>query len=138
MLAERPMTDFFTIIPNWLPGWLGAGAAAGGSFGVIKWAAEFIATRVDKRAAALDQDTRFIIESLRKEVDRLATRVADLETSNAQMREDLADCHRKHGDAEARVQGLLAQQQAQGEARQQAQLIIAAEKAEARQQGGEG
>ncbi len=130
--------DFFTIIPNWLPGWLGAGAAAGGSFGVIKWAAEFIATRVDKRAAALDQDTRFVIESLRAEVDRLATRVADLEHSNAEMRRDLADCQRKHGDAEARVAHLLAQQQAQGEARQQAQLIIAAEKAEARQQGNDG
>jgi hypothetical protein len=129
--------DFLTIIPNWLPGWLGAGAAAGGSFGVIKWAAEFIATRVDKRAAALDQDTRFIIESLRKEVDRLATRVADLEASNAQMREDLADCHRKHGDAEARVQGLLAQQQARGDERQRAQLIVAAELAEKRQQGNE-
>lgn len=132
------MTDFFTIIPNWLPGWLGAGAAAGGSFGVIKWVAEFIATRVDKRADALDKDTRFIIESLRAEVDRLSARVASLEHSNEQMREDLADCQRKHGAAEARVEGLLAQQQARGEERQRAQLIIAAERAETRQQGTEG
>lgn len=119
------MTDFLTIIPNWLPGWLGAGAAAGGGFGVIKWTAEFFAGRIDKRASAIDAGTLFLIDNLRAEVARLAERVETVET-------DLAECHKLHAAAEARVMQLEATQRGLGDARAHAQLIIAAEKSEQR------
>lgn len=116
------MSDFITLIPNWLPGWLGAGAAAGGSFGVIKWVLEFVAGRIDKRTAALDADTRFVIDNLKSEVTRLSQRVDAVE-------EDLVECTRKHAAAEARALHLEAILQGLGDARQTAALIVASEKA---------
>lgn len=117
--------DFLTVIPNWLPGWVGAGAAAGGSFGVIKWVAEFVAGRVDKRAAAIDAGTLFLIQQLRAEVARLGARVDTLEV-------DLAECQNKHAEADARVMQLEAMQRGMGDARAHAQLIVSAERLEQR------
>ncbi|MFC0204741.1 hypothetical protein [Novosphingobium soli] len=127
--------DFFTIIPNWLPGWLGAGFAAGGGFGVIKWAMEFFAGRLDKRQAVLDADTRFVIDQLRAELARVSSRLDHAEGEIQDLRGQLAECQAKHAEAEARAMRLEARQQGYSEARDRAQTILAAERVADRQKG---
>ncbi|WP_374413263.1 hypothetical protein [Novosphingobium colocasiae] len=136
------MTDFITLIPNWLPGWLGAGFAAGGGFASIKWLAEFVGGRLDKRAAALDGDTRFLFEGLKAQVTLLTERVVGAEADLKACRAELALCTERHAkaeeevfdhkrrlsDAEAEIARLRALVQGMGDARQQAALIVAAEK----------
>ncbi|SFG08550.1 hypothetical protein SAMN05518801_10743 [Novosphingobium sp. CF614] len=119
------MTDLFAIVPNWLPGWLSAGAAAGGGFGVIKWGLEFLGGRMDKREAAIDAGTQMLIASLEARLNALTARLDKVET-------ELADCRRKHAEAEAKVMRLEAMQQGYGRAREQAALIVAAERLEQR------
>ena len=125
--------DFFTVIPNWLPGWLGAGFAAGGGFGVIKWALEFFVGRLDKRAAALDGDTRFLFEGLKAQVTLLTERVisteADLRHCNERHTESEArelDLQRRLGASEAEIARLKAMMQGYGDARDRVQAEIAA------------
>lgn len=127
-------SDFITIIPNWLPGWLGAGFAAGGGFGVVKWVVEFIAGRIDKRAAALDADTRFVIENLRGELARMALRqeqsdqrLATAEGEIQALRTELVECNGKHAAADAEVARLKAMMQGYGDARDKVQAEHAAE-----------
>lgn len=109
------------MIPHTLPAWLGAGAAAGGGFGIIKWIFEYIGGRMDKRADRLDADTRFVIDQLRAELGRVSQRLDRVET-------ELADCQHKHAEAEAKVMRLEARQQGYSEARDRAQTILAAER----------
>lgn len=109
------------MVPHTLPAWLGAGAAAGGGFGIIKWIFEYIGGRMDKRADRLDADTRFVIDQLRAELARVSTRLDRVET-------ELADCQTKHAQAEAKVMQLEARQQGYSEARDRAQTILAAER----------
>lgn len=138
------MPDFLAIIPTWLPGWIGAGAAAGGSFGMIKWLAEFVSGRIDKRSQALDEDTRFLFEGLKGQVKLLTDRTVSNETELRQCKEDLALCNERHleserelaevrrelADSRAEVAKLTAIIQGIGDARQHAALIVAAESAE--------
>ena len=126
------MTDIVSFLPPSLPGWLGAGGVAGVGFAFAKWFLEYVGGRMDKRAAALDQDTRFVIENLKGEVERLLKRVSVLE-------EGYAECKEKHAKSEAEVARLNALLLARGEIRERAQLIVAAERLEHRNhaQGGD-
>ncbi|GGN49422.1 hypothetical protein GCM10011349_20020 [Novosphingobium indicum] len=132
-------TSILSMIPSALPGWIGAGAAAGGGFGIIKWVFEYVGGRMDKRADRLDEDTRFVIDNLRAEVERLkdervedARRLDDAFARIDEMRRELDDCNRKHAEAEARVKHLEAMQQGYGDARQRVQTERAAEIVEIR------
>ena len=125
------MSDILSYVPPSLPGWLGAGGVAGVGFAFAKWLLEYVGGRMDKRAAALDQDTRFVIENLKAEVGRLLSRVEVLEHG-------LAECHSKHAAAEAELARHKAILQARGEIRERAQLIVAAERTEERRQGQNG
>lgn len=120
-LPGAGVTDFFAIIPNWLPGWLGAGAAAGGGFGMIKWLAEFVGGRMDRRSDRLDASTDKIIKLLEARVDQLTTRLDLVEA-------ELVDCQRKHAESEAEVMRLKAVMQGYGDARDAAQRIVAVER----------
>ncbi|KPH66963.1 hypothetical protein ADT71_03605 [Novosphingobium sp. ST904] len=122
------MTRIMANILEAFGGWAAGGFGAGGGFFAVKWLLEFIAGRTDAREAALDQDTRFVIENLKAEVARLFDRVTTLET-------EVAECRQAHANAEAKVIQLLAQRQGLGEAREHAQLIVSAERVAARQQG---
>lgn len=125
--------DFFTVIPNWLPGWLGAGFTAGGGFAVIKWGLEFFAGRLDKRAAALDGDTRFLFEGLKAQVTLLTDRVVSAESalracqdrhSESEARE--LDLQRRLAASEAEIARLKAMMQGYGDAKDRLQAEIAA------------
>lgn len=87
--------ELLTVIPTWLPGWLGAGLTAGGGFAAVKWCLEFFAGRLDKRAAALDGDTRFLFEGLKAQVTLLTDRIVSAES-------DLRACQERHSESEAR------------------------------------
>ncbi|MYL98723.1 hypothetical protein GR702_13215 [Novosphingobium sp. FGD1] len=122
------MNGFLSMIPHTLPAWLGAGAAAGGGFGIIKWAFEYVGGRMDKRADRLDADTRFVIDQLRAELARVSGRLDRAEGEILDLREQLAECQHKHAEAEAKVMQLEARQQGYSEARDRAQTILAAER----------
>lgn len=140
------MPDMLSFIPASLP--MGVGVGAGGVFvwqvfrglaGAAKWLIEYFGGRMDKRADRLDEDTRFVIDNLREEVERLkneriedARRLDDAFARINEMRRELDDCNRKHAEAEARVKSLEAMQQGYGDARQRVQTERAAEIVEIR------
>ena len=109
--------NYITLIPNALQFALAAGGAAGGAFGVIKWFAEFVTKRLDNRAARLDADTRFVIDNLRQDFDRVSTRLDKAETHIVELRDKLIECQEKHGKSEAEVARLSAMLQGYGDAR---------------------
>ena len=98
---------------------LGLGLAVGLAF--LKWMIDFIAKRTDRREDRVDAGTRALFDDHRAEIDRLKAECVEL-------RAGLADCLRKHAEAEARELGLKAEMQGYGNARQHAQLIVSAEK----------
>lgn len=119
------------------------GASAGGGMGlvfvVVRWTATFIAGRLDVREAKIDASTIRLIEGLEKRLDeetrsrieateRTREVEAELRAELAEVRRELNECRTKHADAEARVKHLEATIQGLGDARQQAQVIIAKEK----------
>lgn len=101
--------------------WGSAGIGAGFGFFLVRWIAVFVAGRWDKKEAQLDAATKLLIEQLQQQVSGLLERLCEIE-------KDLAACKRLHAESEAqrlRLEGLM---QGLGDARQQAQLIIAEEK----------
>jgi hypothetical protein len=98
-----------------------AGSGVGFSFLMVRWLANFIAGRVDRKEDRVDAGMRRLLEDLQGEVGRLKEECASL-------REGLADCHRKHFDSEEEVARLRGLMQGYGDARQLAQLNSAADK----------
>jgi F0F1-type ATP synthase membrane subunit b/b' len=101
--------------------WGSAGIGAGFGFFLVRWIAVFVAGRWDKKEAQLDAATQLLIKQLQEQVAGLLDRLSRIES-------DLADCKRMHAESEQqrlRLEGLM---QGLGDARQQAALIIAAEK----------
>lgn len=81
----------------------------------VRWLFEFFGGRMDRRAAALDADTRFIIENLRAELKRMAERqeqsdqrIGATEHEIRELRSELADCQKKHAESEAKAARLEA------------------------------
>ena len=106
-----------------LGNWLGLGAGAGGGFYAVRWFLEWLSGRHDKREAHLDLATENLIRALEDRLNAVMTRLDSAESA-------LEDCKRRHAESEAQVLRLEATLRAQGDARQHAQLIIAAEKRE--------
>ena len=109
---------------TWLenvPAWFGAGSGLGAGFFALKWLFEFIGGRMDRRADALDAGTQRLLAGMENRLNAVTERLDRVER-------ELADCQRKHAESEAKALRLEAMLQGAGDARQHAQLIIAAEK----------
>lgn len=106
-----------------------ASGTAGGSFGLVfvavRWAANFIAGRLDKRQEHIDAATKELIDALRSDVVDLRARVGVTE-------EQLRECQKQHADSRREVMELRGLLEGQGRAAQHAQLIIADEKRKAK------
>lgn len=101
------------------------GGTAGLSFGLlfvaVRWCANFIAGRLDKKEERVDGATQRLFDRLEKRLDGETTRGDRHEL-------ELRECQDKHAECEARVKQLEAMMQGYGDAREKAALIIAAEK----------
>lgn len=122
-----------------------ASGAAGGTFGLtfvaVRWCANFIAGRLDRKEDRLDADIASLINGLKDRVDALTKSERELRTAAATDREEfrkyqretdeqLQDCRRKHAESEAEVIKLRAMLQGYGDARNLAQMNVAADKVE--------
>lgn len=109
-----------------------AGGSAGGMFGLVfvfvRWTANFIAGRMDRREARLDAGMIGLIDGLKAEIARLSGECKDLRTAVAKHGDELTECRKKHAESEAEVMKLKAMLAGFGDARQHAQLIVSAEK----------
>lgn len=104
---------------------------AGFSFGfvVVRWAANFIAGRIDRSQERLDEGTQQLIKHLREQVTILVGDCRELREWRTQAEGALRECERRHAESEAEVMRLKAAMQGYGNARQVAQLQVAADKA---------
>lgn len=101
---------------------IGVGIYAARMMGAaFRWTVEFFTGRQDKRQAHIDSVTRELIDALREEIGGLRERVAAAERA-------LRECKDQHSEANAKVLKLEAMLAGLGDARQHAQLIVAAEK----------
>lgn len=105
-----------------------AGFGLGFSFLVVRWLATFIAGRMDKKEEQLDAGMQRLFSGMEQEIERLSGECKDLRARISEHGRELADCRRKHAESEAEVMQLKAMMQGHGDARQYAQLIVAAEK----------
>jgi len=96
----------------------GAGGGAGLGFYALKWFAEWIAGRNDKREARIDATSDKLIGSLEKRIETLTERLDTVERL-------LSDCQKMHAKSEADVMRLTAIIEAQGEIRQRAAGVVA-------------
>jgi hypothetical protein len=104
---------------------VGMGSGVGFGFFAVRWLAGFVADRYDKREEQLDAATHDIIDQLRSEVKRLAERLGAVE-------EELLECKKLHAEADDERRRLNAAMMGLGDAKQTAQLIIAADHAQAK------
>jgi len=108
-------------------GALGGGAGIG--FFIVKWVAEWLSGRMDKREARLDRIQDDLLKGLLKDVDRLKQEGAVMREQMASLQDQLIECKRQHAVAEGKIVELQGQLMVPGMARQQAQQIIAAQHA---------
>lgn len=101
---------------------VGMGSGLGFGFFAVRWLASFLAGRFDKREEQLDAATHDIIDQLRNEVQRLAERLGAVEI-------ELLECKKLHAEADDERRRLKAAMTGLGDAKQAAQLIIAADHA---------
>lgn len=106
------------------------GVGMGTAFLFIRWLTNFIAGRIDKSDERLDKRVDGLMVRLEKQVERLTERVNNLEN-------ELEDCRKNHAEERAARMELQALIQGTGDARQTAQLIIAAEKLDDKKGKGE-
>lgn len=97
------------------------GASGGGGFFAVKWFAEWIAGRLDKREARLDDASTKLITGLEHRIETLTNRLDAVETM-------LAECQKMHAKSDAEVMKLRAIVDGKGEIAQRAQLVVAADR----------
>lgn len=100
---------------------VGLGGGAGGGFFIIKWFAEWIVGRLDKKEAALDAGWQKYRETLERDLKTFRDRLDQVETQ-------LRDCQGQHARSEAKVLRLEAIIQGQGEIKQLAAGAVAADR----------
>lgn len=98
-----------------------AGFGLGTAFLFVRWAAHFIAARIDRKEDRLDAGMTALLEGMRTELDRV-------KKDCGEFRDALRECERKHSESAAEVMQLKAMLQGYGDARQIAQLQVAADK----------
>ncbi len=84
--------------------------------------------RLERREAHIDGATQRLIEGLEAQVTAMSVRLTEAVKRIDSVEGQLRDCERKHSESEAEVMRLKAQMTGFGEARDRAQVIIAAEK----------
>ncbi|WP_416463950.1 hypothetical protein [Sphingomonas sp. VDB2] len=97
------------------------GASGGGGFFAVKWFAEWLASRLDKREARLDSAADKLFSNQDQRIDKLTQRLDAVEAL-------LADCQKQHARAEAEVLKLKAIIEGKGIIDQKAQAIVAADR----------
>lgn len=102
---------------------VGLGGGAGGGFFAVKWFAEWISGRLDKREARLDDTSAKLIAGLEKRIETLTDRLDAVEKM-------LAECQKMHAKSEAEVLKLRAIVDGKGEIAQRAQQVVAADRLE--------
>ena len=98
-----------------------AGFGLGTAFLFVRWAAHFVASRIDKKEDRLDAGMTVLLDGMRIELDRV-------KKDCGEFRDALRECERKHSESAAEVMQLKAMLQGYGDARQNAQLQVAADK----------
>lgn len=103
-----------------------ASGTAGGSFGLVfvavRWTANFIAGRMDRKEAQIDAGTQQLIEHLREQVTILVGDCRELREWRGIAENSLRECERRHAESEAEVVRLKAMMQGYGDARQLLQI----------------
>ena len=117
-----------TSLPEGIGYMVTLGASGGGGFFAIKWFAEFIGGRLNRREDRLDNQTRQTIADLRNEVNELRERCAVTE----RRLEECKDQHLLEKTERLKLQVIL---ENKGIIDQKAQLIIAADKLADRERG---
>lgn len=97
------------------------GFGLGFAFLFVRWLATFIAGRQDARLAHLDGASRLLVEQLQDQVRALIE-------YNTTIDAKLAECVERDIEKERRIAQLEGMMAGFGDARQHAQLIVAAEK----------
>ena len=106
-----------------------AGFGVGTAFLFVRWAAHFIAGRIDHKEARVDAGMSSLIDGLKQQVEMLRADCMDLREWRTKAERELAQCKEQHAEANAKVKELEATLAGFGHARQHAALIVAAEKA---------
>lgn len=102
---------------------VGLGGGAGGGFFAVKWFAEWVSGRLDKREARLDDTAAKLVAGLEKRIETLTSRLDAVERM-------LAECQKMHAKSEAEVLKLKALLDGKGEIAQRAQQTVAADRLE--------
>lgn len=120
-----------------------ASGSAGGVFGLVfvgvRWTANFIAGRIDKKEAVVGAGMTELLTGLKERIDLLSKSEKELRQELAEDRAEfrayqretdaqLSECRRKHAESEAEVMQLRSMLQGYGDARQIAALQAAADK----------
>jgi len=105
-----------------------AGFGMGLVFVMVRWSANFLAGRLDKKEAQLDAGTQRLIAGLQQQIEALTNREDAREQRLSHVEDELAECRRLHAESEADRMRLNAMLLGMGDARQHAQLIVSAEK----------
>jgi chromosome segregation ATPase len=117
------------------------GSATGLSLGVVlvmvRWAATFLASRHDVREAHLDASHDRLIKTLETQIESLTERFDKALARIDSVEAELVECRTRHAEAEAELKGLRAIINAQGSMRQEAQVLIAADKIARKSRGHE-
>ena len=113
-------------------------SAGGGfalSFVVVRWTANFIAGRLDRKEAVVDAGTKQLLAAQQKQIDALSRREEARELRLEKVEAELEDCRDQHAQCKADVMRLEAILQGYGDAGQIAQLKTAADKLTAEKRG---
>lgn len=116
-----------------------AGVGLGLALAFVRWLAVFIAGRQDQKEAHLDAGTARLIAGLERRIAEmtereglrerhLAEREAAWDRWREEVEQELADCRRRDAEKDGEIMRLRAILQGYGDAKQLAQLQIAADK----------
>jgi hypothetical protein len=92
------------------------------------WVMVFVTGRHDAREKHLDASHDKLVARLEAQIDSLTERFDRAMVRIDQVEAELVECRRKHAESEAELKGLRVILQAQGSMRQEAQVLIAADK----------
>lgn len=122
-----------------IPGLAAGGLTVGAGFALMLRLLDWLGGRADARSAVIerreqhaDQAMETAFQTLQNQFSSALKRIDDLEAEVKQVRAELVECMKKHAEAEARAAKAEAREQAMGDGRQHAALIVAQEKAASR------